>query len=103
MANFSVFLSASPHNLVPELGNRLEHWIIHKGNTIARKMTSSFFKGKYNQVQELAREGNGQQPSQREQSSRRHSSTGNSVKLPKLEIPSFSGEKLKLAEFLGLF
>ena len=25
----------------------------------------------------------------------RHSSTGNSVKLPKLEIPSFSGEKLK--------
>ena len=38
-----------------------------------------------------------------EQSSRRHSSTGNSVKLPKLEIPSFSGEKLKWAEFWDSF
>ena len=38
-----------------------------------------------------------------EQSSRRHSSTGNSVKLPKLEILSFSGEKLKWAEFWDSF
>ena len=38
-----------------------------------------------------------------EQSSRRHSSTGNSVKLPKLEIPCFSGEKLKWAEFWDSF
>ena len=40
-----------------------------------------------------------------EQSSRRHFSTGNSVKLslPKLEIPSFSGEKLKWAEFWDSF
>ena len=38
-----------------------------------------------------------------EQSSRRHSSTGNSVKLPKLEIPSYSGEKLKWAEFWDSF
>ena len=38
-----------------------------------------------------------------EHSSRRHSSTGNSVKLPKLEIPSFSGEKLKWAEFWDSF
>ena len=37
------------------------------------------------------------------QSSRRHSSTGNSVKLPKLEIPSFSDEKLKWAEFWDSF
>ena len=44
-----------------------------------------------------------QQNSQMEQSSRRHSSTGNSVKLPKLEIPSFSGEKLKCAEFWDSF
>ena len=44
-----------------------------------------------------------QQQSQMEQSSRRHSSTGNSVKLPKLEIPSFSGEKLKWAEFRDSF
>ena len=44
-----------------------------------------------------------QQQSQMEQSSRRHSSTGNSVKLPKLEIPSFSGEKLKWAEFWDSF
>ena len=43
------------------------------------------------------------QMSQMEQSSRRHSSTGNSVKLPKLEIPSFSGEKLKWAEFWDSF
>ena len=34
-----------------------------------------------------------QQRSQMEQSRRRRSSTGNSVKLPELEIPSFSGEK----------
>ena len=40
-----------------------------------------------------------QQQSQMEQSSHRHSSIGNSVKLPKLKIPSFSGEKLKWAEF----
>ena len=44
-----------------------------------------------------------QQQSQIEQSSRRHSSTGNSVKLPELENPSFSGEKLKLAEFWDSF
>ena len=44
-----------------------------------------------------------QQLSHMEQSSRRHSSTGNSVKLPKLEIPSFSGEKLKWAEFWDSF
>ena len=35
-----------------------------------------------------------QQELQMEQSSR-HASTGNSVRLPKLEIPSFDGEKLK--------
>ena len=36
-----------------------------------------------------------QQQSQMEQSSLRHSSTGNSVKRSTLEIPSFSGERLK--------
>ena len=45
MANFSVFLCASPHNLVPEPGNRWKHWITQKMNTIAGKMTSSFLKG----------------------------------------------------------
>ena len=44
-----------------------------------------------------------QQQSQMGQSSRRHSSIDNSVKLPKLEIPSFSGEKLKWAEFRDSF
>ena len=44
-----------------------------------------------------------QQQSQLEQSSRRHPSTGNSVKLPKLEIPYFSGEMLKWAEFWDSF
>ena len=39
------------------------------------------------------------QQSQMEQSSRKHSSTGNLVKLPKPEIPSFSGDVLKWAEF----
>ena len=38
-----------------------------------------------------------------ERSSRIHSSTGISVKLPKLEIQSFSGEKLKWAEFWDSF
>ena len=47
--------------------------------------------------------GQQQMQSQMEQSSRRHSSTGNLVKLPKLEIPSYSGEKLKWAEFWDTF
>ena len=44
-----------------------------------------------------------QHESQMKQSSRRHSSTGNSVKLPKLEIPSFSGQKLNRAEVWDSF
>ena len=45
-----------------------------------------------------------QQTSQTEQSSHRNvSSAGNSIRLPKLEIPSFSGEKLKWAEFWDSF
>lgn len=44
-----------------------------------------------------------QQQSQTEQSSHRNASTGNSVRLPKLEIPSFSGEKLKWTEFWDSF
>lgn len=44
-----------------------------------------------------------QQQSQMEQSSRRNASTGNSVRLPKSEIPSFSGEKLKWTEFWDSF
>ena len=38
-----------------------------------------------------------------EQSSHRNGSTGNSVRLPKLEIPCFSGEKLKWREFWETF
>ena len=44
-----------------------------------------------------------QQQSPMEQSSLRHSSTGNSVKLSKLDIPSFSGERLKWAKRLDPF
>ena len=45
-----------------------------------------------------------QQTSQTEQSSHRNvSSAGNSIRLPKLEIPSFSGEKLKWAEIWDSF
>ena len=45
-----------------------------------------------------------QQTSQTEQSSHKNvSSAGNSIRLPKLEIPSFSGEKLKWAEFWDSF
>ena len=45
-----------------------------------------------------------QQMSQTEQSSHRNvSSAGNSIRLPKLEIHSFSGEKLKWAEFWDSF
>ena len=44
------------------------------------------------------------QMEQMEQSNRRNvSSAGNSIRLPKLEIPSFSGEKLKWAEFWDSF
>ena len=44
MANVSVFLCASSHNLVPEPVNCSKHWITEKGNTITGKMTSSFLK-----------------------------------------------------------
>ena len=44
-----------------------------------------------------------QQQSQMEQSSHRNGSTGNTVRLPKLEIPCFSGEKLKWREFWDSF
>ena len=44
-----------------------------------------------------------QQQSQMEKSNRLHSSTGNAVNLPKLEIPSFSGEKFRWAEFWDSF
>ena len=44
-----------------------------------------------------------QQTSHTEQPSHRNASTGNSVRLPKLEIPSFSGEKLKWTEFWDSF
>ena len=44
-----------------------------------------------------------QQTSNTEQPSHRNASTGNSVRLPKFEIPSFSGEKLKWTEFWDSF
>ena len=44
-----------------------------------------------------------QQTSHAEQLSHRNASTCNSVRLPKLEIPSFSGEKLKWTEFWDSF
>ena len=44
-----------------------------------------------------------QHTAQTVESSHRNSSTGNSVRLPKLEIPSFSGEKLKWTAFWDSF
>lgn len=44
-----------------------------------------------------------QQQLDQEQSSHRHTYTSNSVRLPKLEMPSFSGEKLKWTEFWDSF